>query len=76
MILSDLRDYIKQQRKVALKDLVTHFNMDADAVRGMLGKWISKGKVRRMSMTSSCGTTCCQCDPTLTELYEWIDGDK
>jgi putative ferrous iron transport protein C len=75
MILSDLRDYIKQQHRVALKDLVTHFNMDADALRGMLGKWISKGKVRKMPMTSSCGTACCKCDPTLTELYEWLENE-
>lgn len=73
MILSDLRGYLIQQRRVALADLVVHFNMDADALRGMLGKWISKGKVRKLSVDSSCGTSCCKCDPALTELYEWID---
>lgn len=73
MILSDLRDYLIQQHRVALSDLVVHFNMDADALRGMLGKWISKGKVRKLSADSSCGTSCCKCDPALTELYEWID---
>ncbi|MDD5409983.1 MAG: FeoC-like transcriptional regulator [Methylobacter sp.] len=73
MILSDLRGYLIQQRRVALADLVVHFNMDADALRGMLGKWISKGKVRKLSVDSSCGTSCCKCDPAMTELYEWID---
>lgn len=73
MILSDLRGYLIQQRRVVLADLVVHFNMDADALRGMLGKWISKGKVRKLSVDSSCGTSCCKCDPALTELYEWID---
>lgn len=73
MILSDLRSYLQQQRRVALADLVNHFHMDADALRGMLGKWISKGNVRKMSRESACGTTCCQCDPALTEIYEWID---
>ncbi|MFA6053573.1 MAG: FeoC-like transcriptional regulator [Methylobacter sp.] len=73
MILSDLRDYLIQQRRVTLSDLAVHFNMDADALRGMLGKWISKGKVRKLSVDSSCGTRCCKCDPALTELYEWID---
>ena len=73
MILSDLRSYLKQQRKVALADLVVHFNMDANALRGMLGKWMSKGYVRKMSRESACGTSCCQCDPAMTELYEWID---
>jgi len=73
VILSDLRGYLIQQRRVALADLVVHFNMDADALRGMLGKWISKGKVRKLSADSACGTSCCKCDPALTELYEWID---
>lgn len=73
MILSDLRDYLKKQRRVALADLTNHFGMDADALRGMLGKWISKGKVRKLPLTSSCGTSCCQCDTALTEIYEWVD---
>jgi hypothetical protein len=73
MILSDLRSYLKAQHRVALADLVNHFKMDADALRGMLSKWISKGNVRKLSQEKGCGTTCCKCDPALTELYEWID---
>lgn len=73
MILSDLRDYLRAHRRVALADIVTHFNMDADALRGMLGKWISKGKVRKVPLSASCGTSCCQCDAALTEIYEWLE---
>jgi hypothetical protein len=50
---------------------VIHFDIDADALRGMLGKWVSKGKVRQMPVGSNCGTSCCKCDPALTEFYEW-----
>lgn len=73
MILSDLRSYIKEQRRIALADLVAHFNIEADALRGMLDKWIGKGKIRKLPLTSSCGTSCCQCDSALTEIYEWVD---
>ena len=73
MILSELRTYLKQKKRVTLNELVIHFNMDADALRGMLGKWISKGKVRQLPVGSGCGTSCCKCDPTLTEFYEWIE---
>lgn len=74
MILADLRDYLKQQQRVTLNDLMIHFDMDADALRGMLGKWISKGKVKKISPDSAvCGTSCCKCNPTLTELYEWFE---
>lgn len=75
MILSDLRAYLKQQHKVALKDLINHFDVDAEALRGMLGVWISKGKVRKIAQDSACGTSCCKCDPALTEIYEWT-GDN
>ncbi len=73
MILSDLRGYLKEQRRIALADLIIHFNMDANALRGMLDKWISKGKVRKMPLKASCGTGCCKCDTTLTEFYEWVE---
>lgn len=73
MILSDLRNYLQEKRRVTLNDLVLHFHVDANALRGMLSKWISKGKVRLTSAATNCGTTCCKCDPLLTEIYEWID---
>lgn len=73
MILSELRSFLKEQHRVALIDLVNHFKMDPDALRGMLSKWISKGNVRKLSKETACGTSCCQCDPALTEIYEWID---
>ena len=73
MILSDLRDYIKKHHKVAMTDLINHFHMDAEALRGMLSKWISKGKIKKLTLEAGCGTSCCKCDPALTEFYEWID---
>lgn len=73
MILSELKRYLQQQKRVTLNDLVIHFGVDADALRGMLGKWVSKGKVKRVPPASSCGTGCCKCDPALTELYEWVE---
>lgn len=73
MILSDLRNYLRKQRRVALADLVNHFGVDANALRGMLDKWISKGNVRKLTAEAACGTSCCKCDASLIELYEWID---
>lgn len=73
MILSDLRQYLKQRQRVALKDLCNHFQIDADALRGMLTVWINKGKVRKLPRVENCGSGCCKCDPALTEFYEWVD---
>lgn len=74
MILSELRSYLKEKKRVTLYELVIHFDIDADALRGMLGKWISKGKVYRLPVGGNCGTGCCKCDPALTEFYEWREG--
>lgn len=73
MILSELRDFLKEKHRASLNDLVVHFDADADALRGMLDKWIHKGKVQRSLAESACGTSCCKCDPLLTEIYEWVD---
>lgn len=72
MILAELRAYLRSQRRVALKDMATHFNIDADALRGMLGLWIAKGYVKRLPLGTACSSGCCQCDPALTEIYEWV----
>ena len=73
MILSDLRAYLKKQKRVALKDMEMRFHIDADALRGMLSLWINKGYVRKLPTGTACSSGCCQCDPALTELYEWVD---
>jgi len=78
MILSELRAYMMLNRRVTLSDLVTHFNVEADALRGMLAKWVGKGKVRQLSKDggSACGASCCKCNPLLTEMYEWLDDSR
>ena len=71
MILSDVRDYLKQRGQCTLSDIALHFDTDPDAVRGMLDIWIRKGMVEKQSATNSCGTSCNSCDPSATEIYIW-----
>jgi DeoR/GlpR family transcriptional regulator of sugar metabolism len=73
MILSEVRDYLKQQHRVTLAEMASHFDMSADALRGILAKWIAKGKLIKVDMGGACGSTCSKCDPALTEIYEWIE---
>ena len=76
VILSELRDFIQQQGRVSLKDLVVKFNVDPDALRGMLQKWVKKGRIKQeMAGGSACGTGCCQCDPLITEVYQWVNSE-
>lgn len=71
MILSEVRQYIKTQRRVTLHDLMLHFDMDAQALSGMLTLLVAKGKLEKKSPTNACGTGCCKCDSALIEIYEW-----
>ncbi len=73
MILSDIRNYLKQRGQCSLSDIALHFDTDANAVRGMLAIWIKKGKVEKRSATASCGTSCKSCDPASTEMYFWVE---
>ena len=75
MILAELRSYLQEKKRITLNDLVVHFKIDADALRGMLRKWMQKGKVRLITGGggASCGVSCCKCDPLLTEIYEWVE---
>lgn len=71
MILSDLRNYLQKQRRAALADMAARFDADPDALRGMLAKWIAKGRVAKLPAGTACGHSCCHCDPNTTEIYEW-----
>ena len=71
MILSELRDYIRTNRRVTLTDMACRFDRDPDAVRGMVEKWVAKGKVAKVSGGTRCGNTCTGCAPRIEEIYEW-----
>ena len=73
MILSEVRDYLKTRSQATLSDIALHFDTDPDALRGMLEVWIKKGKIRKRMATDSCGSSCNSCEPTATEIYEWVD---
>jgi len=71
MILSELRDYIRLRGRVTLSDMAHCFDRDPDALRGMVEKWVAKGKVAKLSDATRCGRTCTGCAPRIEEIYEW-----
>ena len=76
MILSGLRDYLKRNRRAALIDMAHRFDTDPDALRGMLDKWVAKGRVKKLPQGTECGGGCCKCDSANTEIYEWVRSDN
>jgi hypothetical protein len=75
MILGDIKNYLMERRRAPLSDIALHLGSDPEAVRGMLERWIRKGKVRKLPAPASCNSGCNVCDPAATEIYEWLDND-
>ena len=73
MLLGEIRNYLQEHRRVLLSDLANRFDTDDDALKGILQKWVSKGKVIKLSGDGACSSSCGKCDPSMIELYEWID---
>jgi putative ferrous iron transport protein C len=71
VILSKVREYVKERGRVTLADIVLHFDSDPESVRPMLDIWIKKGKISKEMLTSACGSSCNSCDAATTEIYIW-----
>ncbi len=77
MILSELRRYLQTHRRATLADLSARFDIEPEALEGMLSHWERKGKVSRLSCAPSCETSpvCTSCTAAIREhdtiVYEW-----
>lgn len=73
-ILRRLKRYLQLHRQATLGDLALHFDVPADAMRGMLETWLRKGRVRELDTQATCNTSCATaCDDTAMTIYEWVD---
>jgi putative ferrous iron transport protein C len=72
MILSDIKRYLQERKQATLSDLAIHFDIEPEAMRGMLEHWIHKGKVSKSALGASCKKGCasCSCDTDM-ESYLW-----
>jgi hypothetical protein len=71
MILSDIRNYLRERGQASLSDVALHFDSEPDAVRGMLDIWVRKGRLLKLDGGGNCGG-CNQCDPAANEVYQWV----
>ena len=72
MILSDIKRYLQDHKQATLGDLAVHFDTDPEAMRGMLERWIQKGRVAKSASRASCSQSCSKCcSDTPTEIYAW-----
>jgi len=75
MILSQLRDYLKTNRRAALADMAIRFDTAPEALRPMLERLMAKGLVERLPQGTACGGGCCKCDIATVEIYSWKQND-
>lgn len=73
MILRELDDYLQLHRRATLGDIALHFDVPAEAARGMLDLWIRKGRIRRLDAAATCNTSCpVSCDDSAMTIYEVV----
>jgi putative ferrous iron transport protein C len=70
-VISEIRTYLRDQGSAPLSDLARRFDMDEDAVRGMLDLWVRKGLITIHAPAESCDG-CTACDVRFQEICEWI----
>lgn len=75
MILSRVSHYLRQHRRASLYDMANGIGSTPEAVEAMLVTLERKGRVRRLPADSSCGNSCCKCDPATVTIYEWVGKD-
>jgi hypothetical protein len=61
MILNDVKNYIKDRGQVSLQDISLHFDVEPEALQGMLEFWVNKGRIRKQIQTA-CGSGACNCE--------------
>ena len=73
MTPSEVKRYLSERKLAPLNDIALHFDLEADTVRGLLGHWIRKGRVR-LHQDNSCksGGGCGGCGQHHKEIYEWL----
>ncbi len=70
MILGQLRNYVKARGEVSLTETALHFDMEPEAMRGLLDFWVNKGRMRKR-MASECGQGCACAFGEPREIYLW-----
>ncbi len=71
MLLSDIRQYLKQRGTATLDEVAIHFDIATDAAKFALNYWIKKGKINKFG--ASCNSSCGGCGAG-GETYQWNQG--
>ncbi|WP_373690658.1 FeoC-like transcriptional regulator [Endozoicomonas sp. ISHI1] len=73
MLLS-IRDYLSEKGVCTLAELSQHFEVDPEAMKGMLAHWLRKGKL--VEESSGCKQGCVSCAPEQLVVYRWLNSSQ
>jgi len=76
MILSEVRDYLAEHKRVPLMDMAYRFEMDPEALRGMLDVLERNGRIKKLPLDQACSDGCSKCAPQANLVYEWVGRSK
>jgi putative ferrous iron transport protein C len=68
MILRQLAETLEKQQRMTARDLAKTFDTTEDAIDAMLGVWMRKGKVKKVS---ECGCSGGCCGQRSEIVYQW-----
>jgi len=74
-MLRDIKKYIQEHKRVSLRDIALHFDVDPGAIEKMVAVWVKKGIIKRIEKEppNSChGCTKTACDESSLILFEWF----
>ena len=70
MILQDIKKYLQSRKQASLGDIALHFDVEPEAIRGMLDFWVSKGKITVHRNDINCGGCSCS-HKSESDVYAW-----
>ncbi len=71
-MIRSVKDYIKANKIVSLKDLSLHFNIDKGAVADMIQMLIRKELIEEIKGSSACSSCNSTCAFKCEIFYKWI----
>lgn len=73
MLLRDIKHYIQHHQTVPESALLAHFQLDTDALAGMIEYLVAQGHVRRVSANACDTGSCGSCQQKEAAYYHWQD---
>ncbi|PLX37613.1 MAG: sugar metabolism transcriptional regulator [Hyphomicrobiales bacterium] len=80
MLISDIRSYIADAGRVSVSSIAARFDIEPDALKGILDTLAAKGTIRPVGEPQSACSTgsgcnsggCGCCSYGVEEIYEWV----